>query len=250
MVLFKRLTVISLLCGLIITSLFLTSVAAATGTDANVQEGVNLVVDGKALQPDVPAQIINDRTMVPIRFVVEALGLNVVYVDTTRTVVVRQGDMVVKLDIGGKAYENEQEIILDSPAVIINSRALVPVRFISEAFGATVAWDGLSKTVTITKKPSPFAMISPNGGEILTAGTTREITWSYTGSECSSDVRVSLYKGGEKQYVLDTNVPVKAGTYKWAIPASQAAGNDYQIRVSCNANYDICDFSNYLFTIE
>jgi hypothetical protein len=250
LVLLKKLTVKALLCGLIITSFFLTSAAAATGTDASGQEGVNLVVNGKALQPDIPAQIISDRTLVPVRFVVEALGLNVKYIDTTRTVVVRQGEMVVKLNIDGKAYKNEQEIILDSPAVIINSRALVPVRFISEAFGSTVSWDGASKTVTITKKPSPFAITSPNGGDIWTAGTTRDITWSYTGSECSSDVRISLYKSGEKQYVIVANVPAKAGVYKWTIPATQAYGNDYQIRISCNTNYDICDFSDVNFTIS
>jgi hypothetical protein len=42
-------------------------------------------------------------------------------------------------------------ITLNTAPYIENGTTLVPVRFVSEALGATVSWDGASKTVTITK---------------------------------------------------------------------------------------------------
>lgn len=97
---------------------------------------------------------------------------------------------------------------------------------------------------------SPIAVTSPNGGESWVVGTTRDITWNCVGADCSSDVRVSLYKGGIKQYLIASNVPVGDGLYRWTIPASQSTGNDYQIRVSCNADYNICDYSDSNFSIS
>jgi len=51
------------------------------------------------------------------------------------------------------AKVNGKEIKLDTSSVIAGGRTFVPVRFISEAFGATVEWDGKNKIVTITTKP-------------------------------------------------------------------------------------------------
>lgn len=58
---------------------------------------VKLIVDGKELQPDVPPQIIEERTMVPLRWVAEALGADVEWDESTRTIFINK-----KSD----AYEN------------------------------------------------------------------------------------------------------------------------------------------------
>ncbi len=94
---------------------------------------------------DVPPMIIENRTMVPLRFIGEAIGGNVEWVEATRTVKVTTGDKAVSLVIGQTGPG------LDVPAQIVDSRTLVPVRYISEQLGAKVNWTALTRTVEIIK---------------------------------------------------------------------------------------------------
>jgi hypothetical protein len=96
---------------------------------------------------------------------------------------------------------------------------------------------------------SPITVTSPNGGENWGAGTSHDITWDYEGG-CSSEVRVSLYKGGVFQYVIAPDMTAGAGMYSWTVPVSQTAGDDYKIRVTCNANINVYDLSDSHFSIS
>ena len=99
---------------------------------------------------DVEPQIINSRTMVPLRAIFEALGATVEWDDKTKTVTAVRGDVTIKMTIGKDSFtRNDETVSLDSPATIVDSRTLVPVRAIAESFGATVGWIAESKTVTI-----------------------------------------------------------------------------------------------------
>ena len=111
-----------------------------------------ITTNGTAKALDVPAQIIDSRTMVPLRAIFEALGASVEWDDATKTVTSVKGDTTVKLTIGNAAITvNGADKALDVPAQIVDSRTLVPVRAIAESFGCDVAWDDATKTVTITK---------------------------------------------------------------------------------------------------
>ena len=111
-----------------------------------------IVTNGTAKALDVPAQIIESRTMVPLRAIFEALGASVEWDDATKTVTSVKGDTTVKLTIGDtNLYVNGAAKVLDVPAQIVDSRTLVPVRAIAESFGCEVGWDDPTKTVTITK---------------------------------------------------------------------------------------------------
>lgn len=96
-------------------------------------------------------EIINSRVMVPARAVAEKLGFNVEWNENESTVICSKNDKVIKLTVGKtSAYVNDAERELDSPVIIKNDRTLIPLRFISEAFGMNVRWDGEQKTVYIT----------------------------------------------------------------------------------------------------
>ena len=100
---------------------------------------------------DVPPTIINDRTMVPLRAIFEALGAVVDWDDETKTVFAINKDKMIVMQIGQDVmYVNEERKELHSPSVIIDGRTLVPVRAIAEAFGNTVDYNEETKTVTIT----------------------------------------------------------------------------------------------------
>ena len=95
--------------------------------------------------------IYSGRTMVPLRFIGEAFGAEFAYESTTKTIYINFGSDRIIMQIGKKtAIVNGKEIALDVAPFIVNGRTLVPIRFISETFGADVQWDGTTKKITIT----------------------------------------------------------------------------------------------------
>ena len=112
-----------------------------------------MIFEGDVAIPlDVPPTIINDRTMLPLRAIFEALGAMVSWDEETKTVFAVNGDIVIAMQIGQEVmYVNGERVELDSPSVIVDDRTLVPVRAIAEAFGNKVTYDGETKTVTITE---------------------------------------------------------------------------------------------------
>lgn len=114
-------------------------------------------VFGQTKSNDVAPKIVNDRTMLPARFVAENLGAVVTWNAEKQEVTVKgknakDEDITILIYIGSDiAYVNDEQIKLDSPAFIENDRTYTPVRFISERLGASVEWNETDKTVTITK---------------------------------------------------------------------------------------------------
>lgn len=106
--------------------------------------------NGIATPLDVPAQLINSRTMVPLRAIFEALGAYVHWEDSTQTITAIKDDTVVILVIGKNSINvNGVDKPLDVPAMLVDSRTLVPARAVAESFGCDVLWDDATQTVTI-----------------------------------------------------------------------------------------------------
>lgn len=111
---------------------------------------IKVVLEGKELVFDVPPQIVEGRTLLPLRAIFEALGLEVGWDNTTRTITgTSEGkEIILKLD-SKEAKVNGINKTLDVPAKAINGRTMVPVRFIAESLEMNVVWNQDSKTVTI-----------------------------------------------------------------------------------------------------
>jgi hypothetical protein len=105
---------------------------------------------------DSPPIIKNNRTLLPIRAVVEALGGTVGWDASTKKVTVSLGATTIELWIGKSiAKVNGIDTPIDSSnskvvPEIINSRTMLPLRFVTESLGCDVQWDGTTKTITIT----------------------------------------------------------------------------------------------------
>lgn len=118
---------------------------------------IEVYVNDSQIQFDVAPQIINDRTMIPFRYVANAFGAEVDYkeeADGTKIVTAVQGDKTLYLTIGNTnavLIENgkETELAFDVAPVIVESRTLVPVRLVGEAFGCSVGWNGDERQVII-----------------------------------------------------------------------------------------------------
>ena len=100
----------------------------------------------------------NGRTLVPIRAIVEALGGTVGWDGTEKKVTIKLSSTTIELWIGrnrARVNGTEKQIDRDNPSVvpeIINSRTMLPLRFVTENLGCTVEWDGTTKTITIEYK--------------------------------------------------------------------------------------------------
>ena len=94
----------------------------------------------------------DERTLVPIRAIIEAMGGTVGWDQETQTVILNYGEDEIRLIIDSTtAYLNDEAKELDSAPVIINGRTMLPIRFIAESFKFDVEWTQDTQTVTITK---------------------------------------------------------------------------------------------------
>ena len=102
---------------------------------------IRVVLDGQELAFDQPPIIENDRTLVPLRAIFEALGADVEWEQSTRTVTATKDTTVVVVQIDNPVMTvNGMDITLDVPPRIVNSRTLAPVRAVSASFDANVDW--------------------------------------------------------------------------------------------------------------
>lgn len=114
---------------------------------------ISVRLNGDKVYFDQLPVIENDRTLVPLRAIFEALDAEVLWDGETRTVSATKGEQSVSLTIDDvNATVNGTAVVLDVPTKIINDRTMVPVRFIAQSFGAAVDWAPETRTVIITAK--------------------------------------------------------------------------------------------------
>ena len=136
-------------------------------------------------------QQIQGRVLVPVRGVLEKIGAQVTWIAKTQEVVATTPKVDVTLKIGAKqARVNGKEVPLDVPAQVISGSTMVPLRFVGEAMGAELKWDGVTRTVLITTTggatntaPSPKTplnldsiRLNANTGDWLKADSVLNVT--------------------------------------------------------------------------
>ncbi|MGQ9844819.1 MAG: stalk domain-containing protein [Caldisericia bacterium] len=115
-----------------------------------------MYVNNVPQQIDVPPTIIEGRTLLPIRYVVEPLGAKIFWDDVEKRVTIEFKNITIDLWIGkniAKVNGKDTAIDTNNPKVvplILNGRTMLPVRFVAENLGCDVDWYGTTKTVTIT----------------------------------------------------------------------------------------------------
>ncbi len=131
--------------------------------------------------------IINERLMLPLRAVSEALDATVYWFNDDKRIQIVLYDAVISLQIDNKmmgkyvirdgaATQVEQPIEMDVPAMIQNDRTYVPIRAISEAFSADVQWDNPNRTAVIIPKVREENRVQVSEVPFQTDGTLCAIT--------------------------------------------------------------------------
>ena len=110
-------------------------------------------LNNRQLTFDQQPIILNDRTLVPVRAIFEALGANVVWDDSSQTVISNKNEIEIKLTIGSNVMTiNGKEKVLDVSPQIISGRTLIPVRAIAESFDVDVDYNVYNQTVLLCSK--------------------------------------------------------------------------------------------------
>ncbi len=128
-----------------------------TRTEVKVQIGSDTAfINGEATALDAPPQIVDGRTVVPLRFIGEAFGAEFEWIGETKTITITLGSDTIILQVGSKtAIVNGEIQTLDVPPQIVAGRTMVPFRFLGETLGCELEWDATTKTVTMVKETIP-----------------------------------------------------------------------------------------------
>ncbi|WP_083208870.1 N-acetylmuramoyl-L-alanine amidase family protein [Brevibacillus laterosporus] len=122
--------------------------AAGQSTQGNIQ----LRIEGRSVNAEVPPLISNGRTLVPVRVIAEGLGAKIDWNQQERKAKITKDNREVILQLSSKkAYINGKAQTLEATPELINNRMLLPLRFVGEALGATVGWDNDSRTVIVNQ---------------------------------------------------------------------------------------------------
>jgi hypothetical protein len=131
--------------------LILTLAVAGFASSPAAAQAVRVVVDGTAIAFDQPPVTIGGRVLIPLRGVFERLGAVVQWNPASNSVLATRGTSQIQLTIGSRAaFVNGRQVLLDVPPMVVGGRTLVPLRFVSEAMGASVDWEPSTRTVFIT----------------------------------------------------------------------------------------------------
>lgn len=184
---------------------------------------VTVDINGEAVTFDSQPQIMNDRVMVPMRAIFEKLGCYVFWDNDSKTAKGVRNGHVVSIVVGDKnAYVDSQRKELDQAAVITaEERILVPLRFVSEALGADVEWNGDQRNVSIADSvKNQYFYIASNS--FLDIGS-----WNIDGNNIKGRMDEDVSK--TQPAIAKVNV-VRPGSYRLWVRAKDFATNQQGTR--------------------
>ncbi len=236
----KIITLITLLC-------FVFTIPAFAAVNTVAAPNVTVKIDGNTVSfPDQKPYIdSNNRTLVPMRAPMEAMGVNVNWDANKRQAILDNNNTKVVFTIGQKTYQvNGGNKTMDTQAIIVSGRTCIPIRYAAEAFGATVSWDGNTRTALITTRPIN-SVVRPKADLDNQGGLT---------SEQSQKFRKEL----EKSIVMDRQnntisftLPLLPEGFEWDTRLNATYGPKIEDRVVLVGNDSrIADGQSYTFNIR
>lgn len=128
-----------------------------------LQIGRNLSVaygEKRKIDPEndlVVPYIVNDRTLVPLRFIAETLGAEVLWEEGWDGCIIKKDDTEIKITFGSADFTvNGEKFTYEAPIEVVHDRTMVPVRFVSENLGCDVYWHEKNKAVVISPADNPW----------------------------------------------------------------------------------------------
>jgi len=187
----------------ITVALVLTMVFTLMPVTALASDTITVTIDGQRVTfADQQPVIINNRTLVPVGGVFEALGFTPSWSGSAQTATLTRTDYTVIITIGSATFTtNGVEHTLDVPAQIINNRTMLPLRAVLESIGIApenIGWDGNAHAITITTGTEDAPPVDPVDAEA-------ELTAFLSGMDMNL-IRDALgvnFTVGMTEYVID-----------------------------------------------
>ena len=121
---------------------------------------IKIIADNKIV--DTETVIVNGRTLIPLRALMESTGADVTWQGETQTVAITRNGKTISIQIGNTVMTTPAaSITLDAAPILYNGdTTYAPLRAIAEEFGITVDWDGGTKTILVrTPEGTPYVDI-------------------------------------------------------------------------------------------
>jgi len=219
---------------------------------------IKVVVGGEKLETDVEPIIVNGRTMLPVRAVFESIGADVDYISEERKVVAIKDDTTVTFVIASNVMTiNGVEKEIDVPAMIKDSRTLVPLRACAEAFDLDVTWNGDTRTARVkipvsvpvetwyknSENEKFYYFYDENGNNTLLSNADGSVYEKFVYDENNNEVFLEFSSGGWNKKTYD-----KYGNLVYAQGAS-GSWTEYRYDEDGNMIYKK-DSDGVLYTYE
>ena len=160
-----------LICALLVILLTFTAVTAFAEKNLPLPEKTEisfkvgdsiLLINGKEVTVETPYIAGEGTTLVPLRVITEAFGAEVLWDGETKTITLNYPDVTIILQIDNKIAKinDHTEELPVAPTLSDSGVTMVPLRFISETFGAEVTYD--SGLITVTKSALDFGKTLSN----------------------------------------------------------------------------------------
>ena len=185
---------------------------ATAGLSGVAHADIAVQLNGQPLATSTAPVQMNGRTLVPLRDIFEALGATVNWNAAAQTILATRGTTQIGLAINNRtASVNGSPVMLDQAATLINGSTFVPLRFVAEATGAKVDWNGALQTVSILTTPTVNPTIPvvnnnpntlPNYGN-TNLNTNNNGTTNGTGSQVAGYRQISIPAGVVIPVTLD-----------------------------------------------
>lgn len=198
------------------------------------------------------------RVMIPFRSALEGMGATVDFDDKTRLVTAKKGDttitftlmdQTINVDESGKKYV----VLMDTPMMLVNDSTLVPIRFMSNALGMQIGWDGDSQTVLIFDVDNyidELCEVAPNFSSFLESNTPTynsgytdlDLKISLSGTDSKYDISL----GGTYSDTLNDNVYTGDFAFDFAVNEDAIKNSEIKLIIKDETLYFKTDLANKL----
>ena len=210
-----------------------------TGTKA---ASLNLIIDGNNVTKSASPIVKNRRTLVPLRFIGEALGKEVIWNNDEKSVTVSDEGNSFKLYIDSKIIDNSDGTLkfTDVAPCIVNRKTYLPLRAIAELMNIGVGYDKASSTVTIDSSTyNPVEENTTIVGLMPNQTINTKMNFSFVTNKNFAKAKLLLLNDKNEGYIQD----VKTSTAEALefLPSLKDEGNKKLVLALYDANGNLID---------
>lgn len=203
---------------------------------------LNLIIDGNNVTKSASPIVKNRRTLVPLRFIGEALGKEVIWNNDEKSVTVSDDSASFKLYIDSKIIDNSDGTLkfTDVAPCIVNRKTYLPLRAIAELMNIGVGYDKASSTVTIDSATyNPVEESTTIVGLMPNQTINTKMNFTFVTNKNFAKAKLLLLNDKNEGYIQD----VKTSTAEALefLPSLKDEGNKKLVLALYDANGNLID---------